>query len=489
MFMGDVKKVFLKSVYHIIKEATFALPFIFLLCSLAIAATGAHKKLDPPRAGDPLPGLSANELAFFMAGKNNFMEVDSVQGTEPGAPGLGLGPRFNMNSCSSCHAQPAVGGSSPSVNPQIAMATDFGAKNTIPSFITLNGPVREARFVFQQVGPLKDSPPVRDGGVHDLYVITGRSDAVGCNIAQPDFATAIRNNNVIFRIPTPIFGGGLIQEIPDSIILANKNANLPRKKAVGIKGHENRIRIFGVENRSGNDSTISRFGWKAQNKSLMVFAGEAYNVEMGVSNELFQNERDESAGCLFNGIPEDHTHFDATLPTDVVSDVVGFTQFMRFLAPPQPLPPTPQTTHGAALFNSVGCSLCHTPSLTTGVSSSPALSNQPVNLYSDLLLHAMGPGLADNILQGQAGPDEFRTAPLWGLGQRFFFLHDGRTMDMMTAIQAHASINTNPKCRGNKNGTDDNGVACQSEANQVISNFNGLANNDQADLIAFLNSL
>ena len=161
-----------------------------------------------PGAGGPLPGLDAAELAFFTAAANRFQEIDSVSGAISGQAGSGLGPRFNSNSCSSCHAQPAVGGTGPAVNPQIAVARLAGARNTIPSFISLNGPVREARFVNNPNG-------TADGGVHDLFVITGRSDAPGCNIAQTNFAAALAANNVIFRIPTPVFGLGLVEGISD----------------------------------------------------------------------------------------------------------------------------------------------------------------------------------------------------------------------------------------------------------------------------------
>jgi CxxC motif-containing protein (DUF1111 family) len=117
----------------------------------------------------------------------------------------------------------------------------------------------------------------------------------------------------------------------------------------------------------------------------------------------------------------------------------------------------------------MGCALCHTPTLTTGNASSPALTNQRVNLFSDLLVHHMGTNLADGIAQGQAAPDEFRTAPLWGLGQRIFFLHDGRTTDLLEAIQAHSSTG--------------------SEANGVITNFNRLTNSQKQDILNFLRSL
>jgi len=457
------------------------------LLSSCVYTTGqaAEGPVDPgvrggsPGAGGPLPGLSADELAFFNDGLTRFVTVESVSGGRNN----GLGARFNSNSCLSCHGQPTVGGSSPASNPLIAVATLNGAKNTVPWFITARGPIREARF--------KRSPDgAQDGSVHDLFVITGRSDAGKCNIAQPDFLPAGDplsgrggNPNIIFRIPTPVFGAGLIEAIPDTAILANMAADTQRKKPLGVVGHPN-AHLGGNVNRSGNDGTITRFGWKAQNKSLLMFAGEAYNVEMGVSSQLFPQERDETPGCVLNATPEDASNFTtAAEPTPtqshpaVLSDIEAFADFMRLLAPPSPAADTPSIKHGRDAFTSVGCALCHTPSLTTGraIASgsstvpSAALSNQPVNLWSDLLVHHMGAALADGITQGGAGPDEFRTAPLWGVGQRLFLLHDGRTTDLVKAIEAHKSHG--------------------SEARGVIERFDRLPREQQQDIVNFLRAL
>ena len=432
----------------------------------------------PAGAGGPLNGLTADETAFFQDGQSRFAEVEVVAN----GANNGLGPRFNSNQCLSCHAQPNAGGSSPLQNPQVAVATLNGAKNTVPWFVTQNGPVREARFK-------RGSNGTTDGGVHALFAITGRSDAPGCNIAQPDFLPAGNpvtgqggNPNIIFRVPTPLFGAGLIEAIPDSAILANMSANASEKSALGIHGHANAI-ISGTANLSANDGTITRFGWKAQNKSLLMFAGEAYNVEMGISNQLFPQERDETPGCILVATPNDTSNF--TMPattnpasnTAVLSDIEAFANFMRMLAPPTPAPGTPSSETGRAVFAKIGCVHCHTPSFTTGkmIASgsstvpSIALSNQTANLYSDLLVHHMGKGLADGITQGGAGPDEFRTAPLWGVGQRAFFLHDGRANNLVEAIRAH-------KSQGG-------------EANKVIEHFDRLSTQEQQDIIDFLRSL
>jgi CxxC motif-containing protein (DUF1111 family) len=463
-----------------------------------------------PGAGGALPGLSDVERQYFDVAKDVFQEVDAAAD--------GLGPTFNLDSCSGCHSQPTIGGTSPATNPQVAVATLMGAKNVVPSFITANGPIREARFVRNRDG----SP---DGGVHSLFVITGRSDAPGCNIAQPNFAAELARNNVVFRIPTPVFGLGLVENISDGALEASLAANAQQKRALGISGRFN---------RNGNDGTIARFGWKAQNKSLLLFSGEAYNVEMGITNELFQNERNSDPACQFKVTPNDSTPLvsenTASPSASFQNDIDLFAAFMRFSAPPTPASaaatPVAQATGGSnvtagqttgtattssptstvvasatadvssvmataagsstaqpsssassgasvtrgnQVFSNVGCQACHTKTFTTEKSPLTGQSNVTIQPFSDFAVHEMGTGLADGVSQGTANGNEFRTAPLWGVGQRIFFLHDGRTKDLHEAIQQHAS-------RG-------------SEANAVINNYNLLSRDDKQALINYLRSL
>jgi CxxC motif-containing protein (DUF1111 family) len=413
----------------------------------------------PIGGGEPLPSLTSAERTFFQAGLAAFSEVETVKD--------GLGPRFNLDSCGGCHAHPSTGGSSPRVNPQVAVASKAGARNIVPPFIALNGPVREVRFKSKA-----DGTP--DGGVHNLYTIAGRGDAPGCTLAQPDFTREAARDNLIFRIPTPVFGAGLIEAIPDQTIMANLRVEPSSRAVMGVAGRPNR-RGPGRVNTSSNDGSITRFGWKAQDKSLLIFAGEAYNVEMGVTNELFPTERDETPECQFNGTPESRTKLDASSVTDALSDPLKFALFMRFLAPPQPAPETPSSARGLSVFTEIGCALCHMPSMTTGRSSTAALSGKPARLFSDLLLHRMGARLADGITQGVAEGDEFRTAPLWGLGQRIFLMHDGRTTDLVEAIEMHAGV-----------GKD---RFPPSEANAVIARFRTLGEDKKQDLLNFLRSL
>src|SRR6202790_5120752 len=449
---------------------TGATKFALLALGMVIGAGSAFAQTDPgprggtPGAGAPIANLSPAQARFFATALAQFTEVEGVALPSPGNGGLG--PTFNGNACAMCHSQPAIGGTSPSMNPQVAVATLNNASNTLPFFVTSTGPVREARFKYfyssPEVGQLNffgsrsratldlDAP---DGSVHDLFTIAGRPDAPpGCTarvLPQPDFNQAQADNNLALRIPTPVFGLGLIETISDHTILHSFALTAPLRAPLGI---------LGSPNRSGNDATITRFGWKAQNKSGLLFAGEAYNVEMGITNELFPNERGfggvpPPAACLGNLVPEDETNLlpigIGTGTSNVPSDIEDFSIFMRFLDQPTPACTisgpapncSPSIQGGLAQFKAAGCALCHTPSMRTDASdftvNPPGLSNVQANLFSDLLLHHMGEGLNDGITQGGAGPDQFRTAPLWGIGQRLFFLHDGRTSSLVGVIKDH----------------------------------------------------
>ena len=470
-----------------IKIARLASSFtlaVLLLSGAAFAQTDPGVQSGNRGTGAALSSVSSNSpsgiLAFFTDGQTRFQAVESVSNSP--SNNNGLGPRFNSNSCSSCHAQPAVGGTGAAVNPQFSFTSDGVAPgSSTPYFVTANGPTVEARFpfFFNSSGGVNTNAP--NGGVEDLFTVTGRSDAGNCSLQQPSFNAARQANNIIFRIPTPTFGAGLIENLDESTLLNNQLAN-----------NNNNLGISGAFNRNGDDGTITRFGWKAQNKSLHIFSGEAYNVEMGISNELFPQDRplpgeDQQltglpSSCLNlsgTGYPEDTSNPAATPNAAVLDDVSAFANFMRFLAPPPSggvVLNGQQVSSGAisaggALFSSIGCATCHNPTVgTTQVSAfTSSLSSVPVNAFSDIEIHHMGSKLADNVSQGGAGGDQFRTAPLWGLGQRIFLLHDGRTTNLVTAIQDHAS-------RG-------------SEASFVEEQFFNLNATQQQEVLDFLRSL
>jgi Di-haem oxidoreductase, putative peroxidase len=346
-------------------RACMMLGFVFA-CAPALAQSDPGVRGGPLGAGGPLANLVPSRLGFFRAATSSFTQVNSVTGTiDDGAPlgvangGPALGPRYNLNQCSGCHAQPAVGGTSPKVSPEVAVATLRVAQNDVPSFVTLNGPIREARFV-------KNPDGTPDGFVHELYTIIGRADAPSCNTQQPNVAAQLSSHNVVFRIPTPVFGLGLVEEISDIDLMAAFNGNSALKSRLNISGH------FNI---NPDDGTIARFSPKAQDKSLLHFSRIAYNVEIGVTNELFPNKVriETSTNCQFNPLPEDMSIFGTMDPvspptgstaSDFSTGIVNFAAFMRLLAPPTParaptFPPnaaaTASSTRGSTVFNDIGC--------------------------------------------------------------------------------------------------------------------------------------
>ena len=453
--------------------------------------------------------VDVNELASFLEGIKRAGQLEStcdlcaqvVDGSpvtglgelDPVFPQFhtnsnGLGARHNSDQCFSCHAQPTLGGSGGFLVPNPGQATPlppenpmfrlvpfrFGKQNKVPSFEQQYGPIREVRFKYNPDG-------TRDGGVHQLWVVRGITNdqtIPHCGIQQPDFEAELARSNLSFRIPTPMLGLGLIESIQDREILARFAATAARRTALGISGHPN---------RSGNDGTITRFGWKAQNKSITMFAAEAYNVEMGITNELFPTATEEDPSCQGPEKPEpndvtrtatnDKGNQGFANPLHIMADWMQFQLMMRFTDAPQPDPnPSTSAKHGAQVFNAIGCAMCHTPTMHTApVMNSAVLEGRPVQLFSDLLVHHMGAQLADDIVQGAAGPDEFRSAPLWGVGQRLFFLHDGRTNDLLVAINEHYSRRSEDYP--------------PSEANAVIRNFQQLPVSDQQAILDFLRSL
>jgi len=501
---------------------------VFALPAAAQTDPGVRRGL--AGAGGPVNGIQTNELAMWQEGRLRMTELeatcdtcsDVVPGTEVDEDPLlriktnsaGLGARYNADQCVACHSQPALGGSGgflvpnpkdgparfrPPENPMFDLLPHRnGATNVVPSFIRQYGPIRELRL-------LRNPDGTPDGGVHQLFTIVGRTDdptIPNCTkevLPQPDFETEVKNKNVAFRLPLQEFGLGLIDSIQDREILAHQASSRKQRERLGIAG---------VPNRSANDGTIARFGWKAQNKSLVMFSGEAYNAEMGITNELFPQAVEENPLC--NGPHKDHPNdITRTDPTDernqsfknpvhLLADWMQFSLFMRFLDGPAPAPFSKSAERGRQLFERVGCAACHTPQMqTAGVMESKTLENKPVNLYSDLLIHHMGPGLADHVTQGRATGDMFRTTPLWGVGQRIFFLHDGRTDDLVKAIRFHASracdderhadVNDNPNfgCRDLATGA----AYGDSEANAVIDEFESLSVEQKQSILDFLRAL
>ena len=340
--------------------------------------------------GDPLPGLTTYELARFNAGKEEFQAIEQVS--------EGLGPVYNGNSCTACHSDPSVGGS------RLSIVTRFG---------------RVTNGVFDPLANLGGSL-VNQFGIGRVTV-AGRT----CDIAGEVVPAAA--NVVAPRQTPPLYGLGLVDAVPDATFIA-----LAQREAYESPQTAGRINM--VNNISAGHPTVGKFGQKDMVPSLFQFSGDAYVNEMGITNPQFPNESCPQGDCSLVTGP---TSCDPVAdPEDDGTDVAKFADFMTFLAPPPPGVATADAESGLSLFSQIGCTNCHTPTLTTGPNPVAALDHKRFAPYSDFLLHDMG-SLGDGIALGDSGLREMRTAPLWGLRARARLLHDGRATTVSEAIEEH----------------------------------------------------
>ncbi len=367
-----------------------------VLVFLAVAAAGVGcdaVMTGAPEAGDvldgPLDGLTAPELAAFIEGDAQF--------GRPFSPAEGLGPIFNNVSCAACHSGDGRG------RPENAL-TRFSL-GTDPA-LDLGG------------------PQIQD------KAIAG---------AEREFLPA--GVDVSVRLPPPVFGVGLIEAIPDAAILAN--ADSADLDGDGISGRPNLVTnpafVPDGEPNGGPGPRVGRFSRKAQVATLVHQVVAAYHQDMGVTSDFLPVENTNPLASRATEAADRVA--DPEIPAATVLAVVNY---IRMLAAPAPGPTTPERLRGAFVFDSVGCVRCHWPAFTTGPNRIAALANREVRLYSDLLLHDMGAGLADNRPDGGADGREWRTAPLWGLRlmRQFlngdaFLLHDGRARSIEEAILLH----------------------------------------------------
>ncbi|MBN8419277.1 MAG: c-type cytochrome [Verrucomicrobia bacterium] len=335
-----------------------------------------------PQFGDALPGLTKAQMATFLDGKEDFEDTETEAG--------GLGPIFNRSSCVTCHNAPVTGGAGP-INVTRFGRTENGVFNPLA---TLGGSLQQEMEI----------------------------NAVLHEVVPPEA------NVVAHRNSTPLFGLGLMEAIPDQEILRN----VRRTPLDGVLGKVSR-----VADAATGKTLIGRFGWKAQQATLLSFAGDAYLNEMGITSRLFPVENAP------NGNAQLLEQYDTVAdPEDVVDPVTGrgdidrVADYMRLLGAPPRMPPNNTAAMGRSVFQNTGCAVCHVPLMMTGPHKIAALSQKEVWLFSDLLLHDMGT-LGDGIAQGTADVRDMRTAPLWGLRASAPYLHDGRAQTVDEAIKAH----------------------------------------------------
>jgi CxxC motif-containing protein (DUF1111 family) len=350
--------------------------------ALGFSAAGQSVR---PLPGDPLPGITSGDFEDFRLGLEDFTEVETVE--------EGLGPAFNGSSCAVCHSVPAIGGA---------------------------GVVAEVRAARRnEQGEFIELVPT-SGSLFQIFSIPSHT----CQPIIPPEANVIAR-----RVPIALFGAGLVEAIPDEVLLARDDpADRDRD---GISG-----RAAIVTDIATGQRRVGRFGWKAQHATLLAFASDAYRNEMGITNDLFPQE------LAFGISPEQMKLCDRIPDPEDQPDrrtrrrgIDNFEAFMKFLAPIGRAPVDDTVRAGEALFAGVGCASCHVPALQTGPSANPVFNRKVVPLYSDLLLHDVG--TADGIRQEAATAVEFRTPALWGVRMRRPLLHDGSAPTIEDAIGFH----------------------------------------------------
>ena len=419
----------------------------------------------------PAPNLSREWLALHRVGDRHF---EAAFVTPPAPVNGGLGPLFNNTSCAGCHIRDGRGMPVPG---QLLLRVSLPRQDlpavfqTVPPAAAGGDPVLQANAHLEASVSLGNAPPVPGIGtqIQDQAVYgylpearvklrwqaqTGAyADGTPYSLRSPQFDITLPNGDplpsqvlVSPRIPSPVFGLGLLEAVPEAEILAL--ADPDDANGDGISGRPNYV--WDVERHA---EVLGRFGWKANNPTLLQQGASAYINDMGVTNPLFPE-------------PDGSSEIDAdTLKANTV--------YVQTLAVPAPtLHQDPQVRQGERLFNAANCAGCHVPTLHTGPHDIPALANQTIHPYTDLLLHDLGEDLADHRPDFRAMGREWRTPPLWGIGlaQTVLpysgYLHDGRARTLAEAILWHGG-----------------------EAASAREIFKNMPEGDRTALLKFLNSL
>ncbi|NIR45874.1 MAG: hypothetical protein GWN99_15690 [Gemmatimonadetes bacterium] len=384
------------------RTSTFATSLFLLAAAFVVA--GCPK---PPEPGDPIDGLTDEQRQMFEDGRPIFERTFN--------PETGLGPLFNAASCASCHAEEASGGA--------GAISEIHASEELPNGFC---------------DPLAD----KGGPVYQQQVTQALRDALGIDSEPiPDGASQGT------RTTPDVFGFGLLDAVPNETLL--EMADPDDEDGDGISGRVGRF----------FDGRIARFGRKALIPTLAEFNEGAFQIEQGVTTPNVPDEGTVGGDPIPDGVdplPE---------PEVTAEEVAAVDAFVRFLAPPARERVSGPAERGERLFGQIGCAACHVPTLRTGDNPVDALADKEVRAYTDLLLHDMGPELAD-ICLGAATASEFRTEPLMGLRFMNRFLHDGRASSIEEAINLHGG-----------------------EAERSRNAFQGLSPTDRRALMEFLNSL
>lgn len=408
--------------------------------------------------GTPAPNLSAADLALHLAGDLVF---ESVYVTPPNTVNGGLGPIFNNSSCISCH--PKDGRAPFPTN--LEARSGFFLRVSLPGVAANGGPVPVPGFGLQiQNQAVFGVQPEAKFRVTYTTITEEFADGTKVVLRKPQYSleeTYIPIPNSILlspRIGSPVFGLGLLEAIPEQNILADVDATDANKD--GIYGKANYV--YDVVSKQ---TKLGRFGWKANTASLLEQCAAAFTNDMGITNYLFPRETGYGQS---NG--DDGLNAGLEVANSLVNAVTFYTQTLA--VPASRFSADTQVRNGARIFEEIDCAKCHKPMQKTGPSAIKALAYQTFYPYTDLLLHDMGEGLADNRPDFMATGREWKTRPLWGIGFQYLvnghtqFLHDGRAQNLTEAILWHGG-----------------------EAQRAKDKFKQLSKQERDALLEFLNSL
>jgi CxxC motif-containing protein (DUF1111 family) len=394
-------------------------------------ATGPHVNAitEAPTGNDGLSNGNCTQAELRATG-GTFSEVEAFED--------GIGPTFNNVSCVSCHESPR-GTAENDTNLKLFGGT--GSQITELRAGHFNG----ISFVDHPGGSLINDR-ANDRSIQE-HILSG-------------------NEVQTLRLTISIAGDGFVEAIDSNTLQAIANAQPAAQRGTVIQ-----VPVL----EAGGTVRVGRFGWKNQNSSLLSFAADAYLNEMGVTNKLLNTEN-TSNGTNVQGGAFDGKGDPSATGEDDAGDINEFTTFMRCLKAPPRGPINAQVTAGQSTFNAIGCATCHVATITTApagtvinggaLTVSTALGDKNIHPFGDFLLHNIGTG--DGIVQngGQGTRNQVRTAPLWGIGSRTRFMHDGASLTASAAIARHGG-----------------------QAATAAANFAGLSAANQANVLAFIFSL
>jgi CxxC motif-containing protein (DUF1111 family) len=394
-------------------------------------ANGPHVNAvtEAPTGFDGLGNGNCTQAVFRATG-STFSEVEAFED--------GMGPVFNNTSCISCHESPR-GTAENDTNLKLFGGT--GSQVTELRAGHFNG----LSFVDHPGGSLINDR-ANDRSIME-HILSG-------------------NEVQTLRLTLSLAGDGFVEAINSNTLLAIANAQPSAQRGTLIQ-----VPVL----EAPGQSRTGRFGWKNQHSTLLSFAADAYLNEMGITNRLLKTENTSNGTNVQGGAFDGKADPTATGEDDA-GDIDEFTTFMRCLKAPPRGPVTSAVTAGQSTFNSIGCNICHVATITTApagtvinggaLTVSTALGDKNIHPFGDYLLHNIGTG--DGIVQngGQGTRLQVRTAPLWGIGARTRFMHDGASLTVSDAINRHGG-----------------------QAATARSNFQALSATNQANVLAFIFSL